>query len=128
VVLGVGLDLVRIDRAARLLEVHGDAILHQIAHRDELGEHHRRDLSPDRFATLLAQKEAVFKALGYGVADPLDWLQVQVRSSPGASLTLSGPVLDAVVDRGVTHILFNWGAAADVRFAVAILWRNRYDR
>ncbi len=126
-VLGVGLDLVRIDRAARLLEAHGETVLRRVCHQDEVDESDCVRPSPDRLATVLAAKEAVFKALGHGVVSPLDWPQVQVRGGPAAALVLTGPALGAVLERGVSHILFNCGEAAGVRFALAILWRSGYD-
>ncbi len=122
-VLGVGVDLVRVDRAARLLEVHGEPLLRRILHANE-GAKDALPLSPDHFATVLAAKEAFFKALGHGVAGPLDWPQVEVRVSREPSLTPWGPALDAIRERGVTHILFDFGEAADVRCAFAILWRD----
>jgi phosphopantetheinyl transferase (holo-ACP synthase) len=116
-VLGVGLDLVHVDRAARLLETHGETLL-------------RSDLRPfpEHLATVLAAKEAFFKALGHGLAGPFDWPQVEVRAKDGATLTPRGPALAAVQARGVTHILFNIGELGNVRFVFTILWRNGHAR
>jgi len=126
-VIGVGLDLVQVDRAARLLKVHGETLLRRIF-LDAEGTRDDLCLPPDHFATVLAAKEAFFKALGHGLAGPLDWPQVEVRATEEACLTPRGPTLDAALERGVTHILFNVGAAADVRFAFAILWRDSHGR
>lgn len=125
-VLGVGLDLVHVDRAARLLEVHGEALLYRLFHQNELEGLAGLRLSAERLATVLAAKEAFFKALGQGVVRPLDWPHVEVRVTGQVSLTPRGPALEAARERGVTNILFDVGEAADARFAVATLWRSRY--
>lgn len=69
-ILGVGTDIVRIDRIAASLERHGDRFAHRIlagAERDAFARH--RD--PARFvAKRFAAKEAFGKALGTGVAAP----------------------------------------------------------
>lgn len=127
-VLGVGLDLVYVRRAARLLEVHGEALLRRILHPNELGKGDSLGRSPDSLATILAAKEAFFKALGDGVAGPLDWPQVEVGVNGAAFLKPWGPALDAIFERKATDILFTHGEAADVRFAVAILWRSDHGR
>jgi len=127
-VLGVGLDLVPVERAARLLEAHGEALLRRVLHPNELGAGHGLGRSPDSLATALAAKEAFFKALGDGVAGPLDWPQVEVGANGAGSLTTHGPALDAICARGVTDIRFTYGAAAGLRVAVAILWRDAHGR
>lgn len=127
-VLGVGFDLVHVERAARLLEVHGEALLGRILHPNELGAGDGLGRSPDSFATVLAAKEAFFKALGDGVTGPLDWPQVEVSVNGAASLTPRGPALNAIRERGVTDVRFTCGEAADARFAVTILWRNNHGR
>ncbi len=127
-VLGVGLDLVRVGRVARLLDAHGEALLRRVLHPNELGAGDGLGRSPGSLATVLAAKEAFFKALGDGVAGPLDWSQVEVSVNGAESLTPRGPALDAIYARGITDILFTHGAAADVRVAVAILWRGDHGR
>lgn len=126
-VLGVGLDLVHVDRAARLLEAHGEMLLRRILHDNERRGKGLRP-SPEHLATVLAAKEAFFKALGHGLAGPFDWPQAEVRAKDGATLTPRGPALAALQARGVTHILFNIGELGNIRFAFTILWRNGHAR
>jgi len=122
-VLGVGLDLVHVDRAARLLEAHGVALLRRVLHA---GTSDDLRLPPDHLATVLAAKEAFFKALGHGVARPLDWPEIEIRATGAAPPAPRGAVLDPALERGATPILFTVGAAADARFALVVLWRDSH--
>jgi len=88
VIVGLGIDLVPIERAAGLLERHGERFL---ARCFAPGEVARRG-DPAHLAGLLAAKEAAFKALGTGWGQGVGWRDVEVtRDGAGApALALHG--------------------------------------
>lgn len=91
-VAGIGVDLARIDRFRRLLDLGKDRVIDRIftdAEKDYcLG---RKDPSP-HLAVRFAAKEAFLKALGLGLRAGMTWHDVEVvRDDLGApSLKLSG--------------------------------------
>ncbi|MBI4493670.1 MAG: holo-ACP synthase [Chloroflexi bacterium] len=93
--LRVGVDLVYIERVARLLESR--AALERVFHPAELG-----DGRPEHLAGVFAAKEAFFKALG---CSP-QWLRLEVRAGPGGRPELRpGPGLPALreADLSISH-------------------------
>jgi len=68
VILGVGIDLVEIERVAGMLERHGDAFVRRILHPEEDRARVESAEGPTHLAGLFAAKEAVMKALGTGMA------------------------------------------------------------
>jgi len=78
VVLGVGLDLIDVDRIGRSVDRFGDRFLRRIYHPREL-EQTRGD-RVQYLAARFAVKEAAFKALGTGWAAGVRWVDVEVQN------------------------------------------------
>jgi holo-[acyl-carrier protein] synthase len=102
-ILGIGLDLIELDRVARLLERHGDRFVERILTGDE-----RAAVHGDRVAYIasrLACKEAAFKALGTGWGMGVTWRQVEVeRTASGApQLRFHGAARRHLTERGMTR-------------------------
>jgi len=88
-ILGVGVDLVEVDRIERSLERFGERFLRRIFTEDErkvaMG---RRNIS-EYLALRFAAKEAVMKALGYGWTSGIHWRDIECvndGSSPKINL------------------------------------------
>lgn len=100
-ILHLGLDLVEIDRVARLLERWGDRLVARLmdpAEADRLppgGNERTRAL-----AIAIAGKEAASKALGTGWSHGVRWRDVVVDPGPPPSVRLLGPALDTARSRG----------------------------
>ncbi|OGV48094.1 MAG: holo-[acyl-carrier-protein] synthase [Lentisphaerae bacterium GWF2_52_8] len=77
-ILGIGTDIVEIERFRRLIERHGDLFLSRIFSEEERSEAaSRRDPAP-YFAGRWAAKEAFSKALGCGIGAKCAWLELMV--------------------------------------------------
>ena len=74
----VGVDLIDIDRIARILERYPDRFRHRILTEAEARYCGRK---AERIAGRWAAKEAVAKALGTGIGD-VSWQEIEVISSP----------------------------------------------
>ena len=119
-ILGLGLDLVDLDRMARLLERHGDAVARRIC-RD--GEERARS-GPGRvahLAGLFAAKEATMKALGTGWAAGVGFRQIEiVRRDGGApALALHGAARERALSLGVESL--HLSISHDARTAAAVV-------
>jgi holo-[acyl-carrier protein] synthase len=94
-ILGLGSDLLRIERIARLGRSHGSLVLDRMlapAERLELDGYGDRPADwpgcAPRIASIVAAKEAFFKALGTGLVQPLRWADVAVGRPALCTLTL----------------------------------------
>ena len=98
-VVGVGIDIVDLKAfRARL----SDDLVDELFLPDEI-EYCKTQARPwEAFAARFAAKEALFKALGAGLAQGLRWKDVEVVREPSREpqLKLSGTVLSAASKRG----------------------------
>jgi holo-[acyl-carrier protein] synthase len=118
-IVGLGLDLVDVERVAAMLARHGGRLLGRCFTAGEAS----RPADPEHVAGLLAAKEAAFKALGCGWGDGVGWRDpVVVRSAEGAPrLTLTGNAAARAAALGVRHTHLSITHTAGVALAVVIL-------
>lgn len=77
-ILGIGVDIVDIDRMAELRERHGDRFKNLLFLPDEYDYCMSRAKADECFAARFAAKEAVMKALGTGWAEGVAFTGVEV--------------------------------------------------
>lgn len=83
-ILGIGLDIVELDRIERLYQRHGEAFVRKICREGEAQPRKGRAMI-EHLGGLFAAKEAGLKALGTGWAEGLGLSQVEVaRHDSGA--------------------------------------------
>ena len=122
-ILGLGIDLVHIDRLGRVLDRHPERALARLFTEDE------RDACLDRphphecLAARLAVKEAFLKAVGTGLRDGLSWTEMDVRAGPRGrpSLRVSGRARERLDDLGVARTHVSISHDAGVAVAVVVL-------
>ena len=105
-IVGIGVDIVEVERISRALDRHGDRFVRRVFTASE-AEYCRRCVHPEqRFATRFAAKEAALKALGTGWAQGLEFLQVEVSNNElGApAVTFTGKALDRSRRLGVERV------------------------
>jgi holo-[acyl-carrier protein] synthase len=119
-ILGIGLDLVDVDRFAAALERHGEPFVARIC-RDGEAKSLAGRARATHLAGLFAAKEAAMKALGTGWASGVGFRQIEIeRSSGGApGLRLHGAAEALALRLGVsrTHV----SITHDGRSAVAVV-------
>ncbi len=102
-VVAHGIDIVRVDRVARLLEAHGERFLQRCftAQEAAYGAESRR--RAEHLAARFAAKEAAFKALGVGWGADASWTEAEVGKLPSGEpvLLVSGRLAQAAHRRGV---------------------------
>lgn len=123
-VMGIGVDIVEVDRVRDSIERWGDRFTHRIfttAERDYCGQR------PDAFrsfAARFAAKEAISKAFGTGIGEHLSWLDMEILPRPPALapiVELSDSAREWSIARGVGTILISLSHARDYAVAQALL-------
>jgi holo-[acyl-carrier protein] synthase len=122
-ILGVGVDLVRIDRVTGLLERHGPRALAKLFTPAEAARCREGRHPPESFAARFAAKEAFFKALGTGWGRGGAWTDVEVVSAPSGapSLRLSGAAAALADERGIRHVHLSLTHTDDTAAAFVVL-------
>jgi holo-[acyl-carrier protein] synthase len=129
-IIGIGIDLVKIDRVRALAERWHDRFLKRLYTEAE-----RRDClaRPSPYASLagrFAAKEAVLKALGTGWSKGVSWRDIQVlRDQHGRPhATVSGRVKALMERAGVTGIHLSLSHDADYAIAEVVLTKDHDPR
>ena len=119
-IIGIGIDVSRIERIERFLERYGDRFLKRILTADEQEEIARYKVRAEQVAGRVAVKEAASKALGTGWRQGVHWKNFAVAHEPSGKpkLVCSGRALELMNQMGVkgTHvsITHDGGVAAAV--------------
>jgi len=79
-IIGVGCDLVDINRIKKAIEDHPDAFIKKIFTKEEISYCQSYQDPFAHYAARFAAKEAVAKALGVGLGKMLGWQNIQILS------------------------------------------------
>src|SRR5260370_42164438 len=83
-VLGLGTDLMEIERVQQSIDRFGERFLHRVFTEGEIAYCQRKKKhSAESFAARFAAKEAAAKALGTGISRGVGWREIEVRRGPG---------------------------------------------
>jgi len=115
-VVGIGVDLVDVDRVARLLERRRTAET-RLFTEDERAYCRAASTAAQRFAARFAAKEAVGKALGIGV---VAWREIEVTGGGRPGVRLAGRTAEAAADLGVRRVELSLTHTAAHAAAVAV--------
>jgi holo-[acyl-carrier protein] synthase len=122
-IVGIGMDLISVDRVGRLIERFGDRALERLYTPEEVAYCRGRSAPHASFAARFAAKEALFKALGTGWAGGMAWWEVEVRAdetgAPG--LRLSGLAAQQAAALGATRVHVSLTHTHDLAGAYVVL-------
>ncbi len=104
--LGLGVDMVEVDRIERAVARWGDAFVRRIYTTREIERAAAAMAQGPRLAARFAAKEAVMKALGVGWR-ALAWREIEITSDPQGRpvVALHGAARRIADDRGIVTIL-----------------------
>ena len=121
-IVGIGTDVVSIERIAGVLERHGERFLNRILTPEERQRYDRTKAKASHLAKRWAAKEAFSKAIGTGIHAPFTWQSISVGRDPkGKPLVIPNPEMRRHLDSmGVTgaHISLTDDAGVAVAFVV----------
>ena len=121
-VIGIGIDMVRIQRFEQAMARHGERFLDRlftVAERERFRHH---PLAERHLAARFAAKEATFKALGTGWGQGLAWREVEVVGGgrrPSA-LVFSGRAQEVAARLGITRMQVSLTHDGDYALAFVI--------
>ncbi len=118
-IVGVGVDLVRIGRIRRAMERWQDRFLARVFTAEELAYARRRRDPAEHLAARFAAKEATLKALGTGLTLGVRWREMEVRRGRGERprLSVTGRTAELSAERGVRAL--HVSLAHDGEYAMA---------
>ena len=123
-IVGLGMDLVDIDRVDRLLANHAEHAVQKLF-TDREADYARARAHPGRhFAARFAAKEAAYKALaGNDLARRIGWRDMEVLSNADGSprLEFHGRAAERAAELGVTRVLVTLTHSHATAAAVVIL-------
>ena len=121
-IVGVGLDLVQIDRIRSARERHGARFLRRVFTDAEIESCLRRADPDPSLAARFAAKEAGMKALGTGWAQGVGWRDLEVVASSNAPprMALSGKAAERAASLGVGAVRLSLTHEAGVAAAVVL--------
>lgn len=104
-ILGIGTDLVAIERMADNIAKHGDRFAQRVLVAEEFAEYLQKKNKASFLAKRFAVKEAAAKALGTGFAKGVTWQHIHTDHDEHGKplLKLTGGALELANSLGVTH-------------------------
>ena len=122
-ILGLGIDLVEIERIRGVYERHGERFLHRILRPDESAYCLAHKDPLPFIAGRFAAKEAIAKAFGTGISSQLGWLDMEVRHKESGApyVVLHADGLSLLHQRGAQTVHLSLSHTAQHATAVAIL-------
>ena len=122
-VVGLGLDLVEVDRLGAAIERHGERFLRRVFTEGERDYCDAKSEPAVFYAARFAAKEAVAKAFGTGIGADIGWLDIEVvRNAAGApAVCLAGKGTELAALRGVDRVLLSMTHTSGMAAASVVL-------
>jgi holo-[acyl-carrier protein] synthase len=123
-VVGLGTDIIEIERVRRSLERYGEQFRRRIFTVGEIAYcESRKRGAAESYAARFAAKEAAAKALGTGISRGVSWQEIEVQRLPGHPPTVhfTGRAAQRAQALGVTRASLSLTHGRDVALATVIL-------
>lgn len=121
-ILGLGIDICRIERVERFLERYGERFTRRCFTPHEIAQCARYIHAAERYAGCIAAKEAASKALGTGWRRGVHWKNFEVAHEPSGKPTLRiyGRAAELASQMGVKNVVVSLTHDAGVAAATVI--------
>lgn len=121
-IIGLGTDIVEIERVRSMIDRHGDSFLHRCFTSAEIAYADKHRDSAVRFAGRWAAKEAVVKVLGTGFVKGITFHDIEVLplNSGQPRIELSGGALKTATEMGIQSVLITISHAKLYATATAV--------
>jgi holo-[acyl-carrier protein] synthase len=123
VILGIGTDIVEVQRIRHAIERFGDRFVKRIYTEVEIAYCSSRKNSAMHYAGRFASKEAAFKAMRRGWGGDISWKDVQVHNLPSGApvLTFFGKALELVTEQKMTNAHVSISHIEELAVATVVL-------
>jgi holo-[acyl-carrier protein] synthase len=124
-ILGIGVDVIELDRVRGVLERHGERFTGRILTRGERAYCSRRADPVPSIAARFAAKEAVLKGLGTGLSRGIGWRDVEVARGRGGppTVVLHRNARTLAEQAGVARVHLSLSHGRGIAVAVVVLER-----
>jgi len=121
-IIGLGTDIVEVDRIAKMMADHGDHFLARVFTPAEIAHCQPRREPAPHYAGRWAAKEAVMKVLGTGFTNEVGWTDIEVGTKPSGQpfIVLSGTTREVAERLGIVEILITISHTKNYATATAI--------
>jgi holo-[acyl-carrier protein] synthase len=121
-ILGVGIDLIEVSRIKAMIRRHGEKFLARVFTPAERAYCERSVRSAEHYAARFAAKEAAMKALGTGLAQGIQWTDVEVEHGDGGRpmIVLRGAAAEIAAVQGIASVQLSLTHIATTAAAVVI--------
>jgi len=121
-ILGLGMDLVQVERVADLIGRRGERALARLFTPGERAYCERRGGRAVHYAGRFAAKEAVMKLLGTGWTRGVRWVDIEVERAPGSAprILLHGETARIAAEMNIARVHVTITHDAGLAAAVAI--------
>lgn len=122
-VIGIGTDLIEIERIAQSMERFGEAFLQRVFTPGEIAYcRQKKKTSAESFAARFAAKEAGAKALGTGISRGVGWREIEVTRLPGQrpELHFSGRAAEVAARLGIRRVSLSLSHSRSLSIAVVV--------
>lgn len=119
-ILAIGVDLIEIDRVRRTLGKYA-GFKARCFTEAERAYCDSRPNPAQHYAARFAGKEAVGKALGFGVAVHFAWLEIEIAGRPKPSVRLSGRLAERAARLGAGEVELSMTHSKELAAAVAVV-------
>jgi holo-[acyl-carrier protein] synthase len=122
-VLGLGTDLIEIERIRATMDRFGEQFLQRVFTAGEIAYCRRKRDAAESFAARFAAKEAGAKALGTGISRGVSWKEIEVTREMGQRpmLHFNGRAGEVAKAMGVRRVQLTLSHSRTVAIAVALV-------
>lgn len=123
-ILGVGIDIIEIDRIKQSVDNYGDLFLNKVFTQKELEYCLSKSNKYQHLAARFAAKEAVYKALASGWHENLTWQSIEISNEPNGLpvVTLHGGLNQFLKEKESLKI--SMSHSRDYVACVAIIYKD----
>ncbi len=121
-IVGLGTDIVEVERIAKMIAEHGDHFLERVFTPGEIAHCRDRKESAPHYAGRWAAKEAVMKVLGTGFTTDVGWTDIEVVTQPSGQpvIVLHGTTRETADRLGIADVLVSISHTKNYATATAI--------
>lgn len=122
-VIGIGIDVVEVDRVKSSLEEFSERFLSRVFTKSERDYCQKQKMPELHLAARFAAKEAVAKAFGTGIGKEIGWLDMEIlrKESGEPEVQLRGEAAAYAKQRGVEQIMVSLTHAKQYAAANAVI-------